>query len=267
MKQYRTSITGCILAASLLLLAACASLPFERVDYKAYPTAENASDFFGRVYARTRLEEIKGQEVPSAAEASQLVGFPVRLPSYVPEGLEAIDKIDTSQPHTYRVEVDLNQALALLQAAGIHSDNLPTVLDGFQVDAVIPPGTLTYQGSDERFVTFMQSTNPSYVVPPGVEPAILEELGRLGWQYLGLTSEQAHQLSQRMKWASFLTLPPADMDSAQSVMIKDVQGVVLQTSDPEILHRALLWEDDGILYGLYSNLPDEELLKIAESLR
>ncbi len=266
MRHSQAAITGCILAASLLLQAACTSLPFERVDYKAYPTAKNASDFFGRVYAKTRVEAIKEQQVTSAAEASQQVGFPVRLPAYLPQGLETIDKIDTSQPHAYQIIVNLNTARVLLQSAGIPIDNLPTALEQIQVEAVVSPGVGTYTDTDQHFVTFLQSRNPSYEVPAEVDPYLLEELGRLSWQYLGLTWEQAAQLSQDMNWASFLALPPSDMDSAEGVIINGVPGVALHTSNPDISHRAILWEEDGILYGMYSSLPLEEIIRMAESL-
>ncbi len=95
---------------------------------------------------------------------------------------------------------------------------------------------------------------------------MLEQLGRLGWQYLGLTPGQASQLNQRLNWAFFLALPPADMDAAQSVTVKGEAGVALQTSDPTIPHRAILWEEDCILYGMYSSLPLEEIIRMAESI-
>ena len=251
----------------LLLLAACAYLPFERVDYKVYPTAENLGDFFGRVYAKTRIEEIKVSQMTTTREASQLVGFPVHLPAYLPENLENFTDIIISQSHAYWVNVDLKAALALLQSTGIPTATLPTDLESFQVEVTISPSTVTNQGSNPHFVTFIQTRNPTFEAPPGVNPALLNELGLLGWQYLGMTPEQAQQLNQRMNWAFFLVLPPSDMGSAEGVMINGEQGVALQSDDPGIPHRAILWEDDGILYGLYSSFPLDELLKIAASLK
>jgi hypothetical protein len=250
----------------LLLLAACVCLPFERVDYKVYPTAENSSDFFGRVYAKTRIEEIKSRGAVTAKEASQLVGFRVHLPTYTPENLEIITNIITTQSHAYLVDVDLSGAIALLQSAGIPTTTLPSGIGDFQVEVDVNQSAVTSQGSDSHFVTFIQSRNPSFEAPPGVEPALLDELGLLGWQYLGMSLEQAQQLSQHMNWASFLILPPSDMDSAEGIFINGEQGVALQSKDPGNPHKAILWEDNGILYGLYSSLPFDELLEIAASL-
>jgi hypothetical protein len=251
----------------MLLLATFACLPFERVDYKVYPTAENPNDFFGRVYAKTRIEEIKQQLANTTGEASQLVGFPVRLPTYLPEDMEGVTNVITSQSHAYRVNVDLKAARGLLQSAGIPTTSLPTDLESFQVEVSVPPSALIPRGADPHFVTFIQTRNPSFEAPPEVDPALLDELGLLGWQYLGMKPEQAQQLSKRMNWAFFLALPPADMDSAEGVMINGRQAVALKTSDPSIPHRGILWEEDGILYGLYSSLPLDEMLKIASSIK
>lgn len=251
----------------MLLLATFACLPFERVDYKVYPTAEDPNNFFGRVYAKTRIEEIKQQLANTTGEASQLVGFPVRLPTYLPEDLEGITNVIISQSHAYRVNIDLKAALALLHSAGIPTTSLPTDLESFQIEVTVPPSAIISQGAEPHFITFIQTRNPSFEAPPEVEPALLDDLGLLGWQYLGMNPEQAQQLSQRVNWAFFLTLPPADMNSAEGIMINGEQGVALQTSDPGIPHRGILWEEDGILYGLYSSLPLDEMLKIASTIK
>jgi hypothetical protein len=251
----------------LLLSAACAYLPFERVDYKVYPTAENPADFFGRVYAKIRIEEIKQNLATTTGEASQLVGFPVRLPDYLPAELGSITNIIISQAHTYRVNVDLKAARALLQSAGIPTNTLPADMESFQVEVEVPPGAVISQGSDSHFVTLIQSRNPSFEAPPGVEPALLDKLGLLGLQYLGLPPERSQQLSQRINWAFFLAIPPGDMDCAEGIMINGRHAVALHVADPGNMHRGIMWEEDGILYGLYSNLPPDELLKIASSLK
>jgi hypothetical protein len=238
----------------------------ERVDYKVYPTAENPADFFGRVYAKTRTAAIKQQKAATVEEASQLVGFPVRLPTYLPDNLQAVTVLIISQAHPYQVDVNLDEALAMLQTAGIPGDNLPSTTERFLVDATVAAGVVTSQGMNGSFVTFIQTRSPTINLPPGVEPALLEQLGRLGWQYLGLTPGQASQLNQRLNWAFFLALPPADMDAAQSVTVNGEAGVALQTSDPTIPHRAILWEEDGILYGMYSSLRLEEIIRMAESI-
>jgi len=268
LKHYFNS-KSCHLLATLLglfLLAGCAYLPFERVDYKAYPTAEDPSDFYGRVYSRTRLEEVKVGQASSAAEASQQVGFPVRLPAYLPEGIEPVEQIISSQSHAYQVDIDLSTARLLLESANLPTDSLPADVQQIKVNATVSPAAITSQGSDPHFVTLIQTTNPTVDSTSGIDPAQLDVLGILGWQYLGLTEEQARQINRDMSWASFLALPPADMESAEMVDIEGTPGVALQSVEVDNPHRAILWQADGLLFGLYSNLPFSELYKVAASI-
>jgi hypothetical protein len=253
-------------AVGMMTLAACANLYFERVDYKAYPTAENPGDFYGRVYTRTRIEDYKMKAATSTREASQLVGFPVHLPTYLPEGFAPVAKFVTLQSHAYQIIVDPETARSLLQSAGISTDSLPTALERLQVDALASPSATAFQRSDTHFVTFIQSRNPSFNLPSEADLALLEELGMLSWQYLGLTRAQAVQLSQSMNWASFLALPPSDMETAEMIDVGGQTGVAMQSGDLDIQVQAIFWEADGVLYGLYSNLPLSELRLIAESL-
>lgn len=253
-------------AVGVMILTACTNLYFERVDYKAYPTAENPSDFYGRVYTRTRIEDYKMEAATSAREASQQVGFPVRQPTYLPEGIASASKFVSLQSHTYQIIVDPETARSLLQSAGIPTDSLPPALERIQVEAIASPSTTSFQRSDSHFVTFIQSRNPSFNMSPEADPALLEELGKLGWRFLGLNYDQANQLSYSMNWAYFLALPPADMVSAEIIEIDDQPAVALQSGNESMSNRAIFWEADGVLYGLYSNLPLPEIKMIAESL-
>jgi hypothetical protein len=249
----------------ILLLASCAYPYIERVDYKAYPTVEDIHDFYGRVYARTRIEEVKVHQVSSAEQASQEVGFPVLLPAYLPDDLKPVDKFIITQPLAYQVDVDMNTARALLQSAGIPTGSLPA-LEHIQVDAYAPISVLTSQGSEPNFVTYIQSRSPSFETVSGVDPVVLEELGRLHWQYLGLTADQALQISQQMSWIYFLALPPSGMDTAELIEVNGQPAVALQSNDSVMQGRAVLWMEDGVLYGLYSNLALPEIMQMVESL-
>ncbi len=166
MKHTRTAIIGLVFAATLLL-AACDLVGLERVDYKVYPTAGNPADFFGQVYAKTRTAAIKQQKAATVEEASQLVGFPVRLPTYLPDNLQAVTVLIISQAHPYQVDVNLDEALAMLQTAGIPGDNLPTTTERFLVDATVAAGVVTSQGTNGSFVTFIQTRSPTITCHQG----------------------------------------------------------------------------------------------------
>jgi hypothetical protein len=275
---------GCMALAAGLLLACIVSLAvfpslrlavadlgivsgwWESADYQAYPTSENPQDFYGRVYTKTRIEAIRQKTLTSQEEASQWAGFRVLVPTHLPDGMASITQIGIGE-HAYRVKVNLKAARALLQAADLPTDALPAGQARVQVTAAIEPGVVMHQSQGARWFTILQGRNPEVTGPEGFDLGLLRELGELGLRHLGLAPAEARQLSQRMEWASFLVLPPADMTMAEPVSINGHSGCVLRSTEPGKDHTAVLWEADGVLYGIYGGLPTDELVAIAESLR
>jgi len=277
---------GCMTLAAGLLLACIVSLAvfpslrlaaadlmeivsgrWESADYKAYPTSENPQDFYGRVYTKTRIEAVRQNMLTSQEEASQWAGFRVLVPTHLPDGMESITKIILEGEHAYCVEVNLEAARALLQAADLPTDAIPAGQARVQVTAAIEPRVVMNQSQGARWFTILQGHNPEVTGPEGFDLDLLRELGELGLRYLGLSAAEARQLSQRMEWASFLVLPPADMTMAEPVSINGHSGCVLRSTQPGKDHTAVLWEADGVLYGIYGGLPTDELVAIAESLQ
>jgi hypothetical protein len=163
--------------------------------------------------------------------------------------------------------VNFEAARALLQAADLPTDAIPVGQARMQVTAAIEPGVVIHQSQGARWFTILQGRNPQVTVPEGFDLDLLRELGELGLRYLGLPPAEARQLSQRMEWASFLVLPPADMTMAEPVSINGHIGYVLRSTEPGKDHTAVLWEADGVLYCICGGLPKDELVAIAESLK
>lgn len=265
-RYWRIALAGSLLAA-LILSFVVVSQDWESADLKVYPTSENPTDFYGRVFSKTRTKAINQTEVTSPEQASELAGFHVLVPTQLPDGMEPITTISVIGAHTYRIEVNLEAASALLQAAGLPTDAIPVGKGRVQVSAVIEPSVVINQSQGQRWFTLIQGRNSKISVPEGLDPTPLRELGELGLQFLGLAPGEAQQLSQRMNWASFLVLPPADMTLAEPVSVNGHIGYLLRSTDPGKDHAALLWEADGVLYGIYGGLSADDLAAIAESLK
>jgi len=218
------------------------------------------------VYTKTRIEAIRQNRLTSQEEASQWAGFRVLVPTHLPDGMEPITQIGVGG-HAYRVEVNFEAARALLQAADLPADAIPAGQARVQVTAAIEPSVVIHQSQGAQRFTILQGRNPQVTVPEGFDLDLLRELGELGLRYLGLSPAEARQLSQRMEWASFLVLPPADMTMAEPVSINGHIGYVLRSTEPGKDHTAVLWEADGVLYGIYGGLTTDELVAIAESLK
>ena len=280
-QNWRLALAAGLLIALMICLAVIAALPiaagqfpdlfrgWESDNYHAYPTSENPKDFYGRVFGKTRIAAIKQTWVDSTEQASQLAGFHVLLPARLPDGMEptAITNIGVMGPHAYRMEVNLIAARGLLQAAGLPANALSSGKEHLQVTASIKPGVVVNQGQGARWFTLIEGRNPEVIGPDRGDSAQLRELGELGLRFLGLSPADARQFSDRMNWASILVLPPADMTLAERVSINGDSGYVLRSTEQGIDHNAVLWEADGVLYGIYGGLSPTELLAMAESLK
>lgn len=268
-QMLRSTYWRIALGAALLLVLVVSLVAgfqnWESVDFKVYPTSESLQDFYGRVFGKTRTEAISQTAATTQKQASELVGFQVLMPTFLPEGTQPITRIIVIGAHAYRVDVNLAAAHALLTAAGLTYDSIPEEQDSVQITAAIEPSVvIQYQGA-QGFI-LIQGRNPVVSVSDDANLTQLRELGELGLQFLGLSPTEAHQLSQRMDWAAFLVLSPADMDSAEPVSINGHDGYALRSTEPGNDHAAVLWEAEGVLYGLYGGLLTTELVAIAESL-
>jgi hypothetical protein len=207
--------------------------------------------------------------VTSLEQASQLSGFRVLMPAYLPEGMEpiSISQVLLISAHAYRVEVNLPAARAMLQAAGLPTDAISVGKDRVQVTVEIEPSVVMHQSQGPRWFTLIQARNPAGTVPEGSDSAQLRELNELGLRYLGLSQADARQISQRMDWAFFLVVPPDEMSLAELVSINGHSGYRLRRTEPDNDYKAVIWEAEGVLYSIYGGLSATELIAMAESLK
>lgn len=242
-------------------------LGFEPDDFRVYPTPANPQDFYGRVYAKTRVKAVRQIAVTSLEQASQLAGFRVLMPAYVPDGMQpvSITHVLVTSAHAYRVDVNLISARALLQSAGLPTDALPANKERAQVMAEVPPSVVIHQTQGSRWFTLILARNPLVTGLKELDLTQLRELDELGLRYLGLAQTEAHPLSQQMDWAAFLVVPPADMNVAEPVSIRGHGGYRLHGTGG-YGDQAVIWEAEGVLYSIYGGLPATELMAMAESL-
>ena len=272
------ALAGALLAALLASLVIVAPLRMAAVqllnnmglepdDYKVYPTLGNPQDLYGRVYAKTRITAVRQTGVTSLEQASQLAGFHVLVPTYVPDGMQPVSltQVLVTSAHAYRVDVNLISARALLQSAGLPADAIPADKERAQVTAEIPPSVVINQTLGSRWFTLILARNPVVTELKELDAVQLRELDELGLRYLGLAPAEAHPLSQQMDWAAFLVVPPDGVGPAEPVTLNGHGGYRLGGTGPG--NKAVLWEAEGILYGLYGSLSATELMAMAESLK
>lgn len=206
-------------------------------------------------------------EVSSAEEAAQRAGFTPRLMTEVDNvkigvqpGLEAIFTID--QP----------KHQALIDAVGVDIQ-LPPELDGAVVTVDVPDAVVITSNCDEQqdpnrrrspCITLIQMPSPVINAPDGLD---LPRMGEAMFTFLGLSPEEARQLSQRIDWTTTLVMPiPLDeMISYQEVQVDGVTGSLLREVDRD--QNVLIWVKNDILHGLQLSGEADRALVIANSLR
>jgi hypothetical protein len=222
------------------------------------------------------------QDVSGKAEASDLAGFSVRLPSAGP----ANEKLIVQPGARISMLVDLPKVQALLDELGIADLKLPAVLDGAEVSMELPVAVAAGYGTCEvtpemvreagvdpdrltvdlsECVTLIQFPSPEISAPPGLDIA---RIGQGFLQVLGMTPEEAAQFSQNVDWTTTLVIPiPRYGTEYQEILVDGVEGtLIMQSEHTEFPHYMLVWIKDGIVYALTGPGDAQSALELANSL-
>ncbi len=203
------------------------------------------------------------QEVGSAAEASQLAGFNVRLPA----NSAVAPQLTVQSGMAFEFKIDRAQAQALIDESGRSDLKLPASVDGAVVKADIPAAVTASYGTCPKLtktedpdmagsagrryadcVTFVQMPSPTVSTPPDLD---LAQLAQLGLQFTGMTAEQAKEYSQTVDWASTLVIPiPQNGATYEKVAVDGVTGYLIQRPADDMPEYALVWTKDGVVYAI-----------------
>jgi hypothetical protein len=271
------------IANSFLGLFRVQQVTFVAVDPGDLPQRLDSSSQFGALLSENLKVEEQGQEqeVGSAAEAEQLTGMIIRLPSQ----LDAVPQMSVQPAASATFNVDQKRIQAFLTEIGRSDIQLPAELDGATVQLELPAAVITQYGACERDLqamhqpgydpdapamaarpdctTLVQVPSPSISAPPGLDIAAL---GQAYLQVLGMSPDEAANFSNRVDWTTTLVVPvPTVRTHYQEVTIDGVTGTLVQLDgESEYL---LLWVKDGIVYALSGPGDLQTALEIGNSLR
>lgn len=297
-KKFRPLWIG---AALIVLLAAALSIPSVRAlanDFLGLFRVEqftivqvNPADLPAQLGDSVQFEEMlsknvtveeKGQpqDAQSPEQASQLAGFPVRLPSEFKEDAQLV--ITPATDITFQVDLKLIQGI--LDEIGLQDVDLPTSLDGAEVSVEVPNGVSAASGEcalDPEMVlegfdpddpdsaplpdctSFVQMPSPNVNTPPGLD---ISRIGEAYLQLLGMTPEEAAQFSSHVDWTTTLVIPvPLNGTQYQEVPVDGVTGTLI-LSEGRTTHYMLMWVKDGMIYALTGPGNSSRALRTAGSI-
>ena len=219
-------------------------------------------------------------DAANAADASQKAGFTVRLPAgSTPSRLSVLNSM------AFNFTIDRAKAQAVLDEAGRSDLLLPDAIDGAVVNVTIPasvsadygncpspsetgkkPGPGGSMGRNYPDCVIMsQLPSPLVNAPAGVDIA---QLAQIGFEFSGMTREQAAAFTQTVDWTSTLVVPiPKNAATYQQVSVDGVTGTLIQRPADDAPQYVLLWVKNGVVYAIGGLGADtQKAIQMANSL-
>lgn len=204
----------------------------------------------------------KSQTVDSAAKATQLAGFAVRLPT----SRSDLAQIVVQDSGAFQFTVNRARSQTLMNEMGYSRLQLPASLDGALIKVSIPAGVsaaygtcpklgedkVSGQGSPAR--TMLNCTILAQIPSPSVDtPSNLnvQELAIIGLQVAGMKLDEARAFAQTVDWTSTLVVPiPRNNASSKQMQVDSVTGYLIQRPLDDAPQYALIWVKNGIVYAI-----------------
>jgi hypothetical protein len=221
--------------------------------------------------------------VSDAAQASQQVGFSVRLP----QG-SSPSRFSVENAAAFTIKVDVTKAQALLNESGRPDLVLPSSINGTDVSVKIPASVSIAFGTcpdpttqDEGLglnnsggsagrqypdcVILAEIPTPTVTAPPELN---ISQLAQIGLEFTGMTSDQAAAFTQTVDWTSTLVIPlPKNAATYEQVAVDGVTGTLIQRPADDAPQYTLLWVKNGIIYAISSlGTNSQQAVQMANSL-
>jgi hypothetical protein len=215
-------------------------------------------------------------DVPDAATAARESGLTVLVPGQLPSGVSIATARYGVMPRTtatFTFSADRTRESASRQ--GRTPPPMPANIDGAKLFITGGPAVVQYF-DDGTAPTTATGANPlaglpKLIVAQGKGPIVqsdgvtVEQLQQYLLAQPGITPALAAQIRAIKDPASTLPIPiPVDLATSKNVTVQGVQGVFV--GDSTGLGSAVIWQKDGIVFGVAGTLSEAQILAVANSL-
>ena len=220
--------------------------------------------------------EPKPYDVPDIATAARESGLAVLVPSQLPTGVSvATARYGVMPKTTATFTFSAQKTQESAARMGRTPPPMPANIDGSKLfisggPAVVQfylDGTQAPAPTGDPFARL-----PKLVVAQGRPPVVrsdgvtVEQLQQYLLAQPGITPQLAAEIKAIKDPASTLPIPiPVDMATSKSVTVQGVTGVFV--GDSTGLGSAVIWQKDGIVYGVAGTLTEAQIMAVANSLR
>jgi len=259
---------------------------FEPKQLVAVPitsTDLNSAASFGAYGTLTWTEQPKPYDVPDIRTAARESGMTVLTPSNLPQGVGAprygvMPK--TTATFTFSAAKTTQAAAAQKRTpppmpANIDGSKLfitggPAVV-AFYTDTTATTGATGASGATSTSGASPFSGMPKLIVAQGKPPVVqsdgvtVDQLQSYLLAQPGISPQLAAQIRAIKDPSSTLPVPiPVDMATSKKVTVQGVEGIFV--GDSTGLGSAVIWQKDGIVYGVAGTLTEQQVLAVANSL-
>ena len=200
--------------------------------------------------------------VESQEEARQLTGYELRRPTLLPQGVDPSPRWAVLPAASFTYTVDSAKWESFCQALGRGGVALPPTLEGTTLTFDMPGAAVAIFGGDRPTLTLGQGKSPTLTFPPEVDVEALREA------LLGLPivpPDVAGQLRAIDNWKGTMVVPLPPKATSREVKVDGVTGLLISGEDEKA--ALVLWQKNGILYGLFGTVAEADLLAAADSLK
>ncbi|HZP96829.1 MAG TPA: hypothetical protein VFC31_10895 [Candidatus Limnocylindria bacterium] len=217
----------------------------------------------------------KPYDVPDVATAAKDSGIVVLVPGQLPSGVSiATARYGVMPRTTATFTFSAEKTRASASRLGRTPPPMPANIDGAKLFITGGPAVVQYfdDGTAPKGDTGDPfATLPKLVVAQGKGPIVrsdgvtVEQLQQYLLAQPGVTPQLAAQIRAIKDPSSTLPIPiPVDMATSKNVTVQGAPGVFV--GDSTGLGSAVIWQKDGIVFGVAGTLTESQILAVANSL-
>ena len=253
---------------------------FEPKQLVAVPitsTDLNSAASFGAYGTLTWTEQPKPYDVPDIRTAARESGMTVLTPSDLPQGVGA-PRYGVMPKTTATFTFSAAKTTQAAAAQKRTPPPMPANIDGSKLFITGGPAVVAFydDGTSTTGATGASGASafsgmPKLIVAQGRPPMVqsdgvtVDQLQSYLLAQPGISPQLAAQIRAIKDPSSTLPVPiPVDMATSKKVTVQGVEGIFV--GDSTGLGSAVIWQKDGIVYGVAGTLTEQQVLAVANSL-
>jgi len=256
---------------------------FEPKQLVAVPitsTDLNSAASFGAYGTLTWTEQPRPFDVPDVRTAARESGMTVLTPGNLPQGVGA-PRYGVMPKTTATFTFSAAKTTQAAAAQKRTPPPMPANIDGSKLFITGGPAVVAFYDDGTSATGASGATGPSGASPFSGMPKLIVAQGRPPvvqsdgvtvdqlQSYLlaqpGISPQLAAQIRAIKDPSSTLPVPiPVDMATSKKVTVQGVEGIFV--GDSTGLGSAVIWQKDGIVYGVAGTLTEQQVLAVANSL-